>query len=845
MRGKVNFVGASFMLAILLVASGVFNIRRASAAEPIVITVQTNEPGAKINPAMWGAFFEDINFGADGGLYAELVKNGSFEFPEPLMGWIKIEPSNSKGNVTVISTEPPKPGSDLSHFVRIESKAGTPLGISNVGYRGMGVRAGESYDFSAQIRAVSGKPNVSVELVGTDGTTLASAHLDGINDRFKKITATLKPNDTDSHARLTIIQTGVGAIDVDQVSLFPQNTWKHRPGGLRTDMVQTLADLKPGFLRFPGGCIVEGSDLSKRYQWKNTIGPVEDRKMVINRWNYEFKHRPTPDYFQSFGLGFFEFFQLCDDIGAEPLPILNCGMACQFNSGELCAPDEIQNYIQDALDLIEFANGPADSTWGAKRAAMGHPAPFNMKMLGIGNEQWGPQYIERLKLFTRVLKEKHPEIQLVSASGPSPDDERFHFLWPQLSAMHADIVDQHCYANPIWFLTHSDRFDKYDRNGPKVFFGEYAAQSVAIVSTKNRNNLECALAEAAYMIGMERNADVVRMASYAPLFANIEAWQWTPNLIWTDSLRVVPTTNYYVQQLFAQHRGDSVLPVTSTAAVNELPHDGRIGIGTNHATADFRNVRVEEGESAPIDTGYKANYDGWTGGPSWQTADKMYRQTDAEAVTTSFAGDKTWGDYTVKLQFRKTSDAGNVMFTLRDTPRSVAGANESFQWIVGGWNNKQHGIQTHFAEQDDIIDRVEGSIETNRWYDAKIVLRGSHVECYLDDRLVETANLPRRRVPALFTSAARDDKTGATILKVVNPGDAATEAIIQLKGTDREQTGSAIVLAGNLADENTLDHPNTVVPKTDLIPSTSPRFDYTFRPHSLTVLELRDKPVAR
>jgi alpha-L-arabinofuranosidase len=327
-------------------------------------------------------------------------------------------------------------------------------------------------------------------------------------------------------------------------------------------MVQLLADFKPGFMRFPGGCIVEGSQLDRRYQWKNTIGPIEERKLLVNRWNYEFIHRPTPDYFQSFGLGFFEFFQLCEDIGSEPLPILNCGMACQFNSGELCPLDQLEPFIQDALDLVEFANGPADSPWGAKRAAMGHPEPFHLKMMGVGNEQWGPQYIERYARFAKALKAKYPEIMLVSASGPSPDDDRFKFLWSKLRELHADIVDEHCYANPSWFFNNTHRYDHYDRTGPKVFMGEYAAQSVAVVSVKNRNTLECALAEAAYMTGLERNADVVRMASYAPLFANAQAWQWTPDMIWVNSLQSFGTPNYYAQMLFSRNRGSVVLPVS-------------------------------------------------------------------------------------------------------------------------------------------------------------------------------------------------------------------------------------------------------------------------------------------
>jgi len=359
-----------------------------------------------------------------------------------------------------------------------------------------------------------------------------------------------------------VLVEGKGTLDVDMVSLFPEHTWKNRPGGLRADMVQKLADLQPGFLRFPGGCIVEGSVLSRRYQWKKTLGPIEERQLLINRWNYEFLHRPTPDYYQSFGLGFYEFFQLCEDIGAAPLPILNCGMACQFNSGELCQPADLTNYIQDALDLVEFANGPVDSVWGAKRAALGHPAPFNLKLLGVGNEQWGPQYLERYAPFAQALKARYPDVQLVAAAGPDPGDERFKFAWSKLSALHADIIDEHCYANPAWFFDNSHRYDHYDPAGPKVFMGEYAAQSVAIVSTKNQNNLECALSEAAYLTGLERNAAVVRMASYAPLFGNVDAWQWKPNLIWVDSLHLYATPNYYVQQLFSCNRGDTVLPVT-------------------------------------------------------------------------------------------------------------------------------------------------------------------------------------------------------------------------------------------------------------------------------------------
>ncbi len=553
-------------LPLFILATATFLSAAVAAPAAPTITVHADQPGAKINPAMWGIFFEDINFGADGGLYAELVKNRGFEFPEPLMGWTKISPSKAQGEMSVREDVPFN--AHNPHYVRLQSAGTAPFGLSNEGFRGMGVRQGEAYDFSAQVRAVDGAAILRVQLFGGDGALLDSVDLKNFSGDWQKVAATLHPKDTDAKARLVVLLEGKGMVDLDFISLFPENTWKHRPGGLRADMVQTLADLHPGFMRFPGGCIVEGSVLKYRYQWKKTLGPVADRELLFNRWNNEFLHRPTPDYYQSFGLGFFEFFQLCDDIGAQPLPILNCGMACQFNSSELCAIEDLQPYIQDALDLIEFANGAPSTVWGAKRAALGHPAPFNLKMLGVGNEQWGQQYIDRYAKFAAAIKAKYPDVQLVSAAGPEPADDRFKLAWSKLRELHADLIDEHCYAKPEWFYANTHRYDSYDRTGPKVFMGEYAAQSDYTVSVKNRNNLECALAEAAYLTGLERNADVVRMASYAPLFANTEAWQWTPDLIWVDSLNVKLTPNYYVQQLFSCNRGDAVLPVAIAGLEN-------------------------------------------------------------------------------------------------------------------------------------------------------------------------------------------------------------------------------------------------------------------------------------
>jgi len=530
----------------------------------ISLSIGADRPGARINPAMWGIFFEDINFGADGGLYAELVKNRSFEFPEPLTGWSKISPSHARGQLSIRQDDPFAPANP--NYLRIESRAAAPLGVANEGFRGMGVRQGEAYQFSAQIRNVSGSPTLRIALYSAKGHVLDSVQLQGFSADWKKYTTVLNPQNTDAHATLYVLVEGSGVVDIDMVSLFPEHTWRNRAGGLRADMVQLLADMKPGFLRFPGGCIVEGSELAYRYQWKNTIGPLENRQLVINRWNYEFLHRPAPDYYQSFGLGFFEFFQLCEDLATQPLPIINCGMACQFNSCELVPLDQLGPYVQDALDLIEFANGPADSTWGQVRAEMGHPEPFNMNMIGVGNEQWGPQYVERYKVFAAAIKARYPEMQLVAATGSDatifPNGKaEIEYLWSQWRALGPEIVDEHFYRNPEWFAENANLYDAFDRNGPRVFVGEYAAQSVGVASPDNRNNWQTAISEAAFMTGLERNADLVVMSCYAPLFGHVDAWQWTPDMIWCDNLRVYGTPNYYVQKAFSINRGDVVLPV--------------------------------------------------------------------------------------------------------------------------------------------------------------------------------------------------------------------------------------------------------------------------------------------
>ena len=529
------------------------------------LVVDVSDSKARIQPTMYGIFFEDINFAADGGLYAEMVKNRGFEFEEPKMGWQEPNTDNfslnkNSGAAEIIKIE----GSESNRNVcRVWIHNDKEYSLVNEGFRGMGIKKNARYNLYLLVAKQSGDVRkIKFSFVNKENKILGETTVETDKKDWATYTAQLVATETEPKAKLKITFEGTGVIDLDMISLFPEDTWKGRKNGLRKDLVQLLYDLQPGFLRFPGGCIVEGRTLAKRYQWKTTVGPVEDRKMLVNRWNTEFKHRLTPDYFQSFGLGFFEYFQLAEDIGAEPLPILNCGMACQFNTGELVPLDQLDPYVQDALDLIEFANGPVTSAWGKLRGDMGHPEPFNMKYIGIGNEQWGTEYLDRYKIFEKALKEKHPDIVIVSAVGPFPDGELFDYAMNEMKKLKAEIVDEHYYKPPEWFRENAARYDSYDRSGPKIFAGEYAAQSVATASPDNKNNWECALSEAAFMTGLERNADLVVMTSYAPLFAHAEGWQWTPDLIWFDNLSAYGTTNYYVQKMYATHRGTDLLSIS-------------------------------------------------------------------------------------------------------------------------------------------------------------------------------------------------------------------------------------------------------------------------------------------
>lgn len=528
-------------------------------AQTHTFDVNTKKVGAKVQPTMYGIFFEDINYAADGGLYGELVKNRSFEFPDALMGWKAFGKFEVKND---------GPFERCPHYVVLgySGHNDAATGLQNEGYFGIGIEKGEDYRFSVWAKAVSGDATVEVSLV--DENTMeehqefVTAELKVSGNEWKKYELVLKPTKTVQKANLRLLLKGKNSVALEHVSLFPKHTFKDRDNGMRRDLAQALYDLHPGVFRFPGGCIVEGSSLDQRYQWKNSIGPVENRPLNGNRWLSTFNYRLFPDYYQSYGLGFYEYFLLSEDIGAEPLPVLNVGMACQYqnwNNPKAHVPvDSLQPYIQDCLDLIEFANGDVNTTWGKKRAEMGHPAPFNLKFLAVGNEQWDNLYYERLRPFVKAIKAKYPNIKLIGTSGPDSEGEMFDKGWKAMKELKADLVDEHFYRDEHWFLSHGLRYEGYDRKGPKVFAGEYACHGKG----KKWNHFETSLYEAAFMTDLERNADVVDMATYAPLFAHVDGWQWRPDMIWYDNTRMFKTVSYYVQQMYACNKGTNVLPLT-------------------------------------------------------------------------------------------------------------------------------------------------------------------------------------------------------------------------------------------------------------------------------------------
>lgn len=611
----------------LLTCALTFAASTAMFAQSHVMDVNAKKAGAAVQSTMYGLFFEDINYAADGGLYGELIKNRSFEFPQSFMGW------QTFGKIAL---KDDGPFERCPHYVELSDPGHSErrTGLVNEGYFGIGVKEGEEYRFSVWAKAPKGSGEIIVQLIDRASMGENQQFTDDkvaiTSSDWKKYEIVVKSPITMNKAQLRIYLSGANTVDLEHISLFPVNTFKNRANGMRRDIAQALADVNPGVLRFPGGCIVEGVDLATRYQWKNSVGPVENRPLNENRWEYTFPHRFYPDYYQSYGLGFFEFFQLSEDIGAEPLPVLNVGMACQYqnwNKEEAHVPmDSLQPYIQDCLDLIEFANGDVNTTWGKVRAEMGHPESFNLKFIGVGNEQWDDLYFKRLEPFVAAIRAKYPDIKIIGTSGPDSEGEMFDKGWVAMKKQKADLVDEHFYRPETWFLSHGLRYESYDRKGPKVFAGEYACHGKG----KKWNHFETSLYEAAFMTDLERNADIVHMATYAPLLAHVEGWQWRPDMIWYDNTRLFKTVSYYVQQMYAQNKGTNVLSMT----MDKKPiagQDGQDGLfassvlDKNEGTVIIKVVNTSK-QSQPV----SININGLKGERTAETITLTCSEMDAE-----------------------------------------------------------------------------------------------------------------------------------------------------------------------------------------------------------------------
>ncbi|MCA9238000.1 MAG: hypothetical protein KDA44_21150 [Planctomycetales bacterium] len=543
----------------------------AAADAPVTtIAIDLDQPGKPISPDLFGLFFEDINYAADGGLYAELVQNRSFEYQateqlswNPLTCWEVVARGGGQGSLDVAASRPLN--SNNPHYAVLDvARVGDEVGIRNAGFDGIVVRAGETYDLSLFVRQLyverrwGGKPfgpedqfDLVVRLEDPAGKSLGEAKLTYRGRDWQRVEGEITATRSEDDARLVLLPQTQGGVALDVISLFPRDTFRGRKNGLRRDLAETLAALHPRFIRFPGGCLVHGDGLPNMYRWKDTIGPVHERREQSNIWGYH----------QTAGLGYFEYFQFCEDIGAKPLPVVPAGVCCQ-NSGDTAGTGqdglplaEMPAYVQEVLDLVEWANGPADSPWGAKRAAAGHPQPFGLEYLAVGNEEHiTPAFEERFRMICAALAEKHPEISIIGTAGPSPDGSDFEQGWRIANDLQLALVDEHYYRSPEWFLENLHRYDDYDRARPHVYLGEYAAHE-----RDRRTTLRSALAEAAYMTQLERNGDVVQFASYAPLLAKRGHTQWNPDLVYFTNTRVAPTINYYVQQLFGANCGDEYL----------------------------------------------------------------------------------------------------------------------------------------------------------------------------------------------------------------------------------------------------------------------------------------------
>ncbi|MFF7371668.1 alpha-L-arabinofuranosidase C-terminal domain-containing protein [Streptomyces tricolor] len=816
-------LGAS---AVLLATAALPAPAHAEDVTDYAITVDPSATGPKIDKTMYGVFFEDINRAADGGLYAELVQNRSFEYSTadnasytPLTAW------TVSGTARVVDDS-----GRLNDRNRAYLSLAAGSSVTNAGYNtGVAVRDGEKYDFSVWARAEAGS-TLTVTLQDAGGALADARRIAVKKSGWTRYKATFTATRTSTAGRLTVAADAATALDM--VSLFPRDTYKHEPNGLRKDLAEKIAALRPGFVRFPGGCLVntgsmqdysEGSGWQRKrsYQWKDTIGPVETRATNANFWGYN----------QSYGLGYYEYFRFAEDIGAMPLPVVPALVTGCGQNKAVVDDALLKRHIQDTLDLIEFANGPATSEWGKKRAEMGHPEPFHLTHIEVGNEENLPhEFFARFQRFRAAVKAKYPSVQVISNSGPDDAGAIFDTAWKLNRDARVDMVDEHYYNSPQWFLQHNDRYDSYDRSGPKVFLGEYASQG---------NAFKNGLAEAAFMTGLERNADVVKLASYAPLFANEDYVQWSPDLVWFNNHASWNSANYEVQKLFMTNVGDRVVPSTATGTPSlSGPLTGAIGLSTWNTGAAYDDVKVTAADGGTLfGDDFSGDASRWThtGTGSWTVRDGSYVQTDDTAENTMVqAGDPSWHDYDLHVKATKKSGKEGflVAFGVKDT-------GNYYWWNLGGWNNTQSAVEQATDGGKSTLLAKAGSVETGRAYDIDIKVRGRQVTLYLDGK--EWGSFADDKPAEPFRQVVtRDAKTGELIVKVVNAQSAAARTSVDLGGARVASTAKVTTLAAAPEAVNT-ETSTAVAPKTSTFTGVAGKFTYTFPANSVTFLRIKQK----
>ncbi|MEV6632430.1 alpha-L-arabinofuranosidase C-terminal domain-containing protein [Actinoplanes sp. NPDC051470] len=813
-----------------LLAASSFLVVPAAAAADYTITVEDGAGGPEIADSMYGVFFEDINSAADGGLYAELVRNRSFEFrPVDNASYTATTGWTTAGPVAAVDDDQ-RLNERNRTYLRVEG----PAAVTNGGFAGgMAVHAGERYDFSVWARsdAAGGTP-LTVTLHDAAGRALAKPLTPTVTgDAWTRYAGVLRATrDTDA-GRLTVAAGGAGTLRLDMISLFPRDTFHGRPNGLRADLAQKVADLRPSFVRFPGGCLVNtgtmdaydaanGFPRARSYQWKDTVGPVETRATNANFWGYN----------QSYGLGYYEYFQFSEDIGAMPLPVVP---ALVTGCGQNRATDDEalrRRHIQDTLDLIEFANGPKTSTWGSLRARMGHPRPFGLTHLAVGNEENLPEeYFANFQRFRAAIEAAYPSITVIGNSGPDDQGVTFDRLWALNRAADVPLVDEHYYNSPAWFLQNNRRYDSYDRNGPKVFLGEYASQN---------NRWFNALSEAAYMTGLERNADVVRLASYAPLLASVDNTQWTPDMIWFDNDDSWGSTSYEVQKLFMNNVGQRVVPSRATGKVIEpQPITGSIGLSTWATAARYDDVRVTAPDGTVLFADdFSAGAGDWTpltGRGTWSVIDGAYAQTDPAAENTLAKGGPTLpSNYDLTLTATKT--AGNegflVAFGLKDV-------DNWYWWNLGGWNNTQGAVEKASGGAKEQLFTRPDSITPGRAYNLKAEVRGTRVRLFVDGQL--WGQFADDRVTEPFAQVVTQE--GSTlIVKVVNAQDSPATTAIDLNGRKVAPRATMTVITGDPQAQNT-GTARPIAPVTTTLTGVATTFTHTFPPNSVTFLRIRQR----